>query len=214
MTNSVSPGATVTGTGEESDAAEEITGPGAPRRRGGARSADFVIAVALLVIFTAAFVTALQWQAIAGLFPLIATGTGIALSAAFAVSSLLSRERERPSEPGPASTGPAAGQNAEDAEGTEDDQADADHLFFASLGRQDWTVSLAYFAAFFSGLYVFGLYVASVVFTVVYLRFQARSSWLFSAVYAVVLAAAVYALFGMALELPVPEGLLELTGRR
>ncbi|MGN9793581.1 hypothetical protein ACTMTU_21115 [Streptomyces sp. OZ13] len=52
-------------------------------------------------------------------------------------------------------------------------------------------------------LYVFGLYVAAAVFTVVYLRFQAKSSWLFSGLYAAVLVAAVHALFGLVLT-PVP----------
>lgn len=209
MTNPVSPGATATGT-ERAAAGAAAT----PARRVDGTSADLIIAVALLVVFAAAFVTALQWQAVAGLFPLIATGVGIALTAAFGVSALVRRRREGQAAPEPV---PAPRQDTEAAgvaDGAEDtvvDQSEADHVFFASLSREDWVVSLGYFAAFFVGLYVCGLYVAAAAFTVVYLRFQARSSWLFSGVYAAVLIAAVYGLFGIALELPVPEGLLGLT---
>lgn len=233
MTKSVSRGAIVPRT--ENTAAGEGTGSGTPARRREVKWADFVISVVLLVVFAAAFGTALQWQAIAGLFPLIATGVGIALSAAFAVSSLLVRGRAQQTDEGPLDAAPAEGLVAQEAQArpavdtrdsaaeedadTEDsadseegmaDQADADHMFFASLSRQDWVVSLAYLAAFFVGLSIFGLYVASAVFTVGYLRFQAKSSWLFSVGYAVVMAAAVYALFGMGLQLPVPEGLFGL----
>ncbi|MFD7443653.1 tripartite tricarboxylate transporter TctB family protein [Streptomyces sp. NPDC059909] len=216
MTNPVSPGATATGTGTESAAAPAAA---TPARRSDGSSADVIIALALFVVFAAAFVTALQWQAVAGLFPLIATGVGVALSAAFSVSTLVRRGRERRAEPEPApgprqateATGDA--DDSEDADDTTADQSEADHMFFASLNREDWAVSLGYLAAFFVGLYVCGLYVAAAVFTVLYLRFQAKSSWLFSGVYAAVLVAAVYGLFGLVLKLPLPEGLLGLTFR-
>jgi hypothetical protein len=172
---------------------------------------DFVISAALLAIFIAAFLNAREWQPIAALFPKLATGIGAVLSAAFLVRCVVTR-REPPSAvpvAESATTDPVAA--AREAEESGSDQAESDRTFFASVSRRDWLVSLTYFAAFFIGLYVLGLYVTSLVFTVVYLKFQARSSLKLSVIYAVVLTAALYGLFGYALQLPVPEGLFGLS---
>jgi Tripartite tricarboxylate transporter TctB family len=183
----------------------------AERRSGPIDWGDVVISAALLAIFIAAFLNAQQWQPIAALFPKVATGIGAILSAAFLVRSVFFRRRTAPAAPvdGAGHIDPVTA--AQEAEELGADQAESERAFFASLDLRDWLVSLAYFAAFFIGLYVLGLYVTAVLFTIAYLRFQARSSWLFSVIYAVVLTAALYGLFGYALQLPVPEGLLGLS---
>jgi hypothetical protein len=159
---------------------------------------DVVIAVVLVVTFTAAFITAWQWEAIAAYFPLTATGLGIVLCSIFLARCIVLLRKRNSSVP----------LRTDDASY---DQAGSEHAFFASVGLSDWLISLAFFAAFFVALYVLGLYPTAIVFTVVYLRFQAKSSWLFSIVYAAVLTGALYALFEMALKLPVPAGLVGLS---
>ena len=194
--------------------------PRAPHPTTGPRNAaidwgDVIISAALLIIFIAAFVNALQWEAIAALFPKLATGIGAVLSAAFLVRSILGQRKKA------GSTGSTLARRSETTEasgltGEGDelgaDQAESERAFFALLSLRDWLVSLACFAAFFISLYVLGLYVTSLLFTTGYLKFQARSSWRFSVIYAIVLTAALYGLFGYALKLPVPEGLFGLSG--
>lgn len=172
--------------------------------------AGVIVTAVLAAVFVAAFVNALQWQAIAGLFPLTITGVGALLCLAFLVRSLTERTRRNwtaeaatatPDDGRPTEAG--AVQQAEEAE-----ELDGEHAFFASQGRRDWLVTLGWFGAFFVVLALAGMYLATVVFTVAYLRHQARTSWTLALAYAVVLAGAMYGLFGAALQLPVPEGLL------
>jgi hypothetical protein len=173
---------------------------------------DVTISAALLIIFIAAFVNAQQWEAITALFPKLATGIGALLSGAFLVRSLVGKRQTAESTPErrPETTESSAATAEGDELGA--DQAESDRAFFASLSLRDWLVSLACFAGFFISLYALGLYVTSVLFTICYLKFQARSSWRFSMIYAIVLTAALYGLFGYALKLPVPEGLFGLSG--
>ncbi len=195
----------------ESDSATTADTTQPPQRRSDAIDwGDVVISAALLAIFVAAFVNAQQWQAIAALFPQVATGIGAVLSALFLVRALLFPRKAvtAPKEAATVDTLTAA----QDAEEHGLDQTESEQAFFASLSLRDWMVSLTFFAAFFISLYVLGLYVTAVLFTIAYLRLQARSSWRFSVIYAVVLTAALYGLFGIALQLPVPEGLLGLSG--
>jgi len=193
----------------ESDSATTADAMQAPQRRSDAIDwGDVVISAALLAIFVAAFVNAQQWQAIAALFPQVATGIGAVLSALFLGRALLFPRKAAPKEAAIIDTLTAA----QDAEEHGLDQTESEQAFFASLSLRDWTVSLTFFAAFFISLYVLGLYVTAVLFTIAYLRLQARSSWRFSVIYAVVLTAALYGLFGIALQMPVPEGLLGLSG--
>jgi xanthine/uracil permease len=173
---------------------------------------DVTISAALLIIFIAAFVNAQQWEAIAALFPKLATGIGAVLSGAFLVRSLVGKRQTAESTPErkPETTEPSAATDESAELGA--DQAESERAFFASLSLRDWLVSLACFAAFFISLYALGLYVTSLLFTIGYLKFQARSSSRFSVIYAIVLTAALYGLFGYALKLPVPEGLFGLSG--
>lgn len=170
---------------------------------------DIVIACVLVVAFAAAFVTAWQWEAIASYFPLMATGLGIVLCSIFLARCVVVLRKHGASvPPNPA---PDVTQDSRDPDDASFDQADSDRAFFASVGVTDWAISLAYFVAFFVSLYVLGLYPTSIIFTVVYLRFQARTSWTLSVIYTAVLTAALYALFEIALKLPVPSGLIGLS---
>jgi len=182
-----------------------------PERRAAIDWGDVSITVVLLLIFVAAFITARHWEAIAALFPQVATGIGAVLSAIFLARALFfPRSGAEPSIQEAATFDPLAA--AAEAEEQGSDQSESERAFFASLSLRDWAVSLAFFGAFFVSLYVLGLYITSVLFTVTYLKLQAKSSWLFSVIYAVVLTAALYGLFGFALQLPVPEGVFGLSG--
>jgi len=182
-----------------------------PERRAAIDWGDVSITVALLLIFVAAFITARQWEAIAALFPQVATGIGAVLSAIFLARALFFPRRGAEISIQEAATfDPLAA--AAEAEEQGSDESESERAFFESLSLRDWAVSLAFFGAFFISLYVLGLYITSVLFTVTYLKLQAKSSWLFSAIYAVVLTAALYGLFGYALQLPVPEGVFGLSG--
>jgi hypothetical protein len=182
-----------------------------PERRAAIDWGDVSITVALLLTFVAAFITARQWEAIAALFPQVATGIGAVLSAFFLARALFFPRSSAETPVQQAATFDPLVAAAE-AEEQGSDQSESERAFFASLSLRDWAVSLAFFGAFFVSLYVLGLYITSVLFTVAYLKLQAKSSWLFSVIYAVVLTAALYGLFGYALQLPVPEGVFGLSG--
>src|SRR5262245_62012889 len=99
----------------ESDSATTANTTPAPRRRSDAIDwGDVAISAALLAIFVAAFVNAQQWQAIAALFPQVATGIGAVLSAGFLGRSLLfpRKPSATPKEPATVDT-LAAAQDAE-----------------------------------------------------------------------------------------------------
>jgi Tripartite tricarboxylate transporter TctB family len=179
-------------------------------KRSTAGYGDAVIDAALAATFAAAFVNAKQWEAIAAHFPLAVAGSGIALCAVFLGRCIVTLRRSGKGATPSSRTVDAAA----DARPTDDatpSQSDSDRAFFASVSVRDWLVSLAYFFAFFIALYVFGLYPTSIFFSVIYLRFQARSSWPLSVIYAAGMAGALYALFGVALKLPVPQGLIGLS---
>lgn len=92
---------------------------------------------------------------------------------------------------------------AQDHSETEDDELD--YVFHTASARQ-WLATLAWFIAFFVSLYVLGLYATSILFTVLYLRFQDRRSWVFSGIYAVLLTGVLYLAFNVLLAQPVPAG--------
>lgn len=210
MTNDTGSDGAVTASAAAVEHAEQQAVP-QPERRAAIDWGDVSITVALLLIFVAAFITARQWEAIAALFPQVATGIGAVLSAIFLGRALFfPRSGAETSIQQGATFDPLAA--AAEAEEQGSDQSESERAFFASLSLRDWAISLAFFGAFFVSLYVLGLYITSVLFTVTYLKLQAKSSWLFSVIYAVVLTAALYGLFGYALQLPVPEGVFGLSG--
>lgn len=160
------------------------------------KASDLVTSAALSALFIYALVAALEWSESARLFPLGISLVGAGLSATFFLATCLRRKSQlRESSAPPLQL----------ADNDEDSLEATD--VFSTADRRTWTVSLAYLGGFFLALFAIGLYPTALLFTVLYLRFQGRGSWLFSTIYAVVLTGVLYAVFGLALQLPVPPGL-------
>jgi Tripartite tricarboxylate transporter TctB family len=149
--------------------------------------ADVVLTVLLLGLFGWAFLETAQWSTRAALFPRIVTATAVALTALHLVQALLRLRR-------PAVTQDEA--NPDDVE-----------YVFRTAGVQRWASALGWVAAFFVLLYVTGLYVTAPVFSLLYLRFVGKRTWIFSAIYAIVIAVVLYVAFELALGVPTPPGL-------
>jgi len=157
---------------------------------------DLIITVLLLVMFAAAFLTAASWPALAAHFPLGVSGAGVLASAIFVVRVLFfPRKADAPKTNIPDAAKP---------------MADQEYEFFRSLTLKDWANAIGWLGGFFVFLAVFGIYVAMIVFTVAYLRFQADKSWWFTAIYTAALAGTIYITFEVVLKLPLPGGLFGL----
>lgn len=155
---------------------------------------DLVAGLLLTLVFGAAFITALGWNGKAAIFPLAVSGLGALLGLAYFVRCVLRPGRRDAVQP------TSVGDDDEDTD------EDLQYAFETASGRE-WAVALAYVLAFFVALYVLGLYLSAPLFTVAYLRHQAKVSWVVSVIYAVVLFAVLYLAFGVVLQLPMPPGL-------
>jgi hypothetical protein len=151
---------------------------------------DVVVTVLLLALFGWAFVEAGQWSFRAALFPHLVTAAGVVLTALHLVQAVLRLRR------------PAPPLDAGDA-----DPDDVEYVF-RTAGPRRWASALGWVAAFFALLYVTGLYVTAPVFSLLYLRFAGCRTWIFSAIYAIVIGVVLYVAFGLALGVPTPSGLL------
>ena len=154
--------------------------------------ADLLLTAALLAIFVVAFATARAWSFETGIFPLMVTGLGAGLAALHLVVLLVRR---------PA---PDTQPHGEDGD---IESMDVEYVF-EHAGAALWLRSLAWIGGFLVVMYLAGVFVAAPVFTVLYLRFSARASWVLSVVYAVVVGILLYLAFVVFLNLPTPEGLL------
>ncbi|GAB3353731.1 tripartite tricarboxylate transporter TctB family protein [Modestobacter lapidis] len=154
---------------------------------------DLALTLGLLGVFVLAFVTALGWSFNTGVFPRLITGLGVALAVLHLVVLLVRR---------PA---PDVQPHGEDGD---IEAMDVEYAFEHAEPKQ-WAWTLGWVAGFFLLLYLGGIFIAAPVFTVAYLRFSARASWLFSAVYAVVVGLVLYAAFVVFLEIPTPPGIFE-----
>ncbi len=164
---------------------------GSPARR--LPVADLLLTVGLLAVFVLAFVTARGWSFNTGVFPLLITGLGIALTLLHLVVVLV---RRPPPDPRP------------HGEDEELEAMDVEYAF-EHASRSQWAGTLGWVAGFFVLLYVAGIFIAAPVFTIAYLRVAAKASWLLSVVYAVVVGLVLYASFVLFLDLPTPPGLFE-----
>lgn len=154
--------------------------------------ADLLLTVGLLAIFAVAFLTARAWSFETGVFPRMITALGVVL----ALLHLAVLVMRRPA--------PDLHAHGEDAE---IEAVDVEYVF-ERAGTRLWLRNLGWIAGFFLLLYLAGIFVAAPVFTVAYLRLEARASWLLSVVYAVVVGAMLYLSFVVFLGLPTPPGLL------
>jgi Tripartite tricarboxylate transporter TctB family len=152
--------------------------------------ADVVVTVLLLALFAGAFLVAGQWSFRAALFPHLVTAAGVVLTALHLVQALLRFRRPAPS-PVP-----------------DDANPDDVEYVFRTAGPLRWAFALGWVAAFFVLLYLAGLYVTAPVFSLLYLRYAAKRTWIFSAIYAIVIAVVLYVAFELALGVPTPSGLL------
>jgi Tripartite tricarboxylate transporter TctB family len=167
--------------------------PVASRRPSPEAVADVVITALLLALFVGAFLAAGDWSFRAALFPRLVTGAGVALAALHLVQAVLRLRRP-----------------ALDAEGTDPGDPDPDDVeyVFRTAGPRRWASVLGWVAGFFVLLYIAGLYVTAPVFSLLYLRFAGKRTWIFSAIYAIVIAVVLYVAFELALGVPTPSGLL------
>jgi hypothetical protein len=152
--------------------------------------ADVVVTVLLLAVFAWAFLDAGQWSFRAALFPRLVTGAGVVLTALHLVQALLRLWR------------PAPPLDAGDA-----DPYDVEYVF-RTAGPRRWASAVGWVAGFFALLYLAGLYITAPVFSLLYLRFAGKRTWIFSAIYAIVGAVVLYVAFELALGVPTPSGLL------
>ncbi|MGP4014909.1 tripartite tricarboxylate transporter TctB family protein [Saccharopolyspora sp. 5N708] len=158
----------------------------------GARRPDLWITGVLLVVFVVALLLARQWGFRASLVPTLVSGLGVVLSALNLVLLVARRGTVQAPEPDP--------------EPEPDRQHEADYVF-ATAGAAAWRGSLGWLAAFFVGLFVFGLIPTAVVFALAYLKAGARVSWLPALGYAAGLGLALWLVFVELLAIPIPEGL-------
>ncbi len=154
--------------------------------------ADLLLTAALLAIFAGGFAIARAWSFETGVFPLMVTALGAGLAVLHLVVLLVRR---------PA---PDLRPHGEDAE---IESMDVEYVF-EHAGPALWLHSLAWIGGFLVLMYLAGIFVAGPVFTVLYLRFSARASWVLSVVYAAVVGILLYLAFVVFLNLPTPEGLL------
>jgi hypothetical protein len=152
--------------------------------------ADVVVTVLLLALFAWAFLDAGQWSFRAALFPRLVTAAGVVLTALHLVRAV-ARLRH-----------PAPPLDAGDT-----DPDDVEYVF-RTAGPHRWASALGWVAGFFALLHLAGLYVTAPVFSLLYLRFAAKRTWIFSAIYAIVGAVVLYVAFELALGVPTPPGLL------
>lgn len=70
--------------------------------------------------------------------------------------------------------------------------------------------ALAWFAAFFAGVWLFGLIAALVLFAAAYLRLVAKESWPVVGIYTAALFVFTYGVFVTLLHLPIPAGIVPI----
>ncbi|MGH3383661.1 MAG: tripartite tricarboxylate transporter TctB family protein [Nocardioidaceae bacterium] len=175
-----------------------------PRARVGLPVGDLVLGTGTLLVFGLALLATFEWTFRTALFPRMVTIAGSALTAGFLVTCVVRGLRRVPS-PDTTTSGVR-----EDGEQLVDEDEEHDHeveYVYATAGRAAWTQALAWVALFIVLLWVTGLFVASAVFSFCYLRWGASRSWLFAAVYAVVMSGVLYLALSVVLAVSVPEGL-------
>lgn len=184
--------------GKPTNAASATAAPtGHPGRR--LLRGDVLISVALLVVFVAAFLGARSWPFDSKIFPMIVSGAGIVL--VLLKLALVARP--------PRTTAAPAAHTVGDVELTdEDEEADeALEYIFETASRADWARALGWAGGFFLAFFLVGAIPTILAFTVLYLLLEARSTWLVSVVYALLLGGLLYAAQEL-LDILLPGGIL------
>jgi hypothetical protein len=159
--------------------------------------ADFLIALVLFVVFLAAFLGARAWPEDSRLFPDMVSVVGMALAVLKMVHAL------RP----PAMKVDAGTRGGGVQLTDEDEEEEALEYVFSSASRRDWLGVLTWAAAFFAGLQIVGTVPTVLVFTVLYLLREARTSIVVAVVYAALLAGLLFGATEL-LGIGLPRGIL------
>jgi hypothetical protein len=168
--------------------------------------ANVSAAVVLITLFATAFISTFEWPPGSAVFPRVVTGGGLLLSTIYVLGLLVSRRR--------ASTAQAIPEDIRPNEDPLEKQIpDIDHsnepdYVFGTAGRAAWLHALGWIALFLALLWILGLFVAGGLFALTYLRWGAKRTWLFSAIYAAILPGILFALFRSVLFVPTPLGVL------
>jgi hypothetical protein len=163
---------------------------------------DIIITLVITSIMGLAFVESFDYKDVAGLFPRSITLVGLILGVAYGVSLLVKHQRIKSglvSDKSQATPLP-------DMEYAPDTES-IDYVY-ATAGRRAWISSILWVAAFLVLTVALGLFIASFIFSFVYLRWNAGKSWIFSGVYAVSITLFLVALFRWLLYIPTPIGIL------
>lgn len=136
-------------------------------------SADFIFAAILLTVFVAVFIGARDWPPSARMFPTIVSSTGIVLALAKMGLSLRSARKS----------------HVQDTEPLDGDEGDGEQLeyVFAQSSKSEWARVLGWVSGFFLALVLVGAIPSILAFTVLYLRAEARTSWVVACSYGAVL---------------------------
>jgi hypothetical protein len=162
-------------------------------------SADFIVSGVLICVFAAAFIGAQDWPFDAKIFPLMISGVGMVLALVKMVLTL---------RPPRAEVGPTVPRVAGVELKDEDEDADAElEYVFERASRVDWVRALSWAGGFFLAFFLVGAIPTILVFTVLYLLFEARTTWLVSIAYAAVLGGLLFAAQEL-LHILLPGGVL------
>ena len=159
-------------------------------------SADVAITCVLLAVGVMALVNAQRWPFRASIFPFM---TGFLLVGTSLLKLVVNLVRRTPRHAGAAHD--KAGPDEE-----EDPDAEPGDVF-ATATRREWLSALAWMAAFFVTLWLFGALIGIPLFTLAYLLVISRESVVLAGSYALASWLFVYGLFDRLLHLPLPNGI-------
>jgi hypothetical protein len=173
--------------------------------------ADLVITVLLIALFGWALWTSLDWSFRAAVFPRMVTALGLGLVILHLLILLARPAKFAPgkSAPGTPAAGAPGQSDSFPLEGDDELEVHELEYEFGHASRRTWLVNLGWVIAFFGGVFVVGLFPASLVFTLTYLRFGGGRSWRFAAIYTVIVGGVLFGFFDQMLRLSMPLGILQ-----
>lgn len=166
--------------------------------------ADVVLGSLFLLVFLAAYLQSGDWSFRTALFPRVVTVTGCMISGIYLISLAVRFVRTRSSLPN-APAGIVTGRGPVDEDEENDHEVE---YVYATAGAAAWAAALGWVALYIVILYLGGLFVASAVFTTVYLRWGAGRSMVFAVIYGMVMTVILYLALRVLLVVPVPVGVL------
>lgn len=171
---------------------------------------DWIITFSLTAIMVGAYALSLKWPANAAFFPRLLSAVGLVLCL-LNLGVLVWRAFSPQAPTGP-EVRPSHGNDGVRLVEGDEDQGNEDefHKIFARADARMWGSVISWIVFFFVGLYTAGLLITLPVFTVLYLRFVAKASWLVCLLYVLGTAGLIYVLFDLVLHLPLPEGIFPI----